>query len=208
MDLERFRKLPILGILRGIAPEDVVPLVETIEEGGLEAMEITMNTPVAAELIEQAVKASKNNLMIGAGTVLDLKGLKSALGAGATFIVTPVLIKEVMEYCLKRKIPVFSGALTPLEIYNAWAAGAAMVKVFPAKFFGPEYFREIKGPFNQIELLACAGVTAQNMRDYFQNGANAVSFGASVFKKEWLAKKDYQNIGQSIREFIQGFRHG
>ncbi len=208
MDLARFRKLPILGILRGIQSQDVVPLVEVIEESGLEAMEITMNTAGAAELIKQAARATKKNLMIGAGTVLNLKDLKAALGAGANFIVTPVLVKEIMKYCCRRKIPVFAGALTPLEIYQAWLAGAAMVKVFPTKFFGPEYFRELKGPFNQIELLACAGVTPQNMSEYFQNGASAVSFGASVFKKEWLAKKDYQSIGQSIREFTRGFRYG
>ncbi len=205
MDLAGFRKLPILGILRGIRPEDVIPLVKTIEESGLSAMEITMNTAGAAELIKQAVKASGKKLAIGAGTVLGLKDLKAALGAGATFIVTPVLINEVMQYCRKRKIPVFAGALTPSEIYQAWLAGAAMVKVFPAKFFGPEYFQEIKGPFNQIELLACGGVTAQNMGEYFKNGASAISFGASVFKKEWLAKKDYQSIGQGIREYVQGY---
>ena len=85
-----------------------------------------------------------------------MKDLKIALKSGATFIVMPVLIKDVLKYCVKNKIPVFPGALTPGEIYQAWDAGSTMVKVFPAKFFGPEYFREIKGPFNNIQLLACS----------------------------------------------------
>ena len=81
-----------------------------------------------------------------------------------------------------------------------------MVKVFPAKFFGPGYFKEIKGPFNDIELLACAGVTAENMNEYFSSGAGAVSFGASVFKREWLRLRDFKSIGNEIKKFVGNFR--
>jgi 2-dehydro-3-deoxyphosphogluconate aldolase/(4S)-4-hydroxy-2-oxoglutarate aldolase len=78
-----------------------------------------------------------------------------------------------------------------------------MVKVFPVRFFGPEYLREIKGPFADIELLACAGVTPQNMREYFACGASAVAFGSSVFKKEWLQKKDYSSIARAIKAYLE-----
>jgi 2-dehydro-3-deoxyphosphogluconate aldolase/(4S)-4-hydroxy-2-oxoglutarate aldolase len=111
-----------------------------------------------------------------------------------------------VAYCLKNKIPVFPGALSVQEVYQAWEAGATMVKVFPAKFFGPEYLREIKGPLNQIELLACAGVTPQNLGDYFACGASAIAFGASVFKKEWLATADFKRIGQAIKEYIDAWQ--
>jgi 2-dehydro-3-deoxyphosphogluconate aldolase/(4S)-4-hydroxy-2-oxoglutarate aldolase len=107
---------------------------------------------------------------------------------------------------VKNKIPVFPGALTPQEIYHAWAAGATMVKVFPAKFFGQEYFKEIKGPFNEIELLACGGVTPQNLKSYFLNGASAVTFGASVFKREWLVEKNFEAIGRCIKKYLQEFQ--
>jgi len=115
----------------------------------------------------------------------------------------PVLIKDVTEYCVKNKIPVFPGALTPKEIYAAWRSGATMVKVFPAVFFGPEYFKEIKAPFNDIELLACSGVRPDNLEAYFSNGASAVSFGASVFKKEWLGFRDFKSIGKRIEEYLE-----
>jgi 2-dehydro-3-deoxyphosphogluconate aldolase/(4S)-4-hydroxy-2-oxoglutarate aldolase len=78
-----------------------------------------------------------------------------------------------------------------------------MVKVFPAKFFGPEYFREIKAPLNDIDLMAVAGVTPENMREYFSCGASAIAFGASVFKKEWLQNNDFQSISSSIKAFLQ-----
>lgn len=203
MDVAKFKQKPILGILRGATLDQIEPLVETVIEAGLETLEITMNTPGAAQLIQKAKQVSSGRLTLGAGTVLNLKDLRLALKSGATFIVSPVLVKDVVKYCVKNKIPVFPGALTPQEIYQAWDAGATMVKVFPAKFFGPEYFCEIKGPFNQIELLACAGVTPENLKDYFACGASAVTFGASVFKKEWLVNKDFKSIGQAVRKFVE-----
>ncbi len=205
MDITEFKKLPILGILRGIEAGDIEPLLEVIESAGLKTIEITMNTPSAPELIRKAAAQAKGRITIGAGTVLDMPSLKLALDAGATFIVMPALMEDVAAYCVKNRIPVFPGAFSPQEIYRAWKAGAAMVKVFPSGFLGPEYFKEIKGPFNDVELLACGGVRAENMKAYFANGASAVSFGASVFRKEWLAKKDFSRIGQAIQEYIRVF---
>ena len=167
----KFRKKPLLGILRGILPSQLEPLFESIVASGLQTVEITMNTEGAAGLIKKAVRRYGKELMIGAGTVLNLQDLKNALRAGATFIVSPVVIPPVIKYCAARKIPVFPGALVPQDIYEAWQAGATMVKVFPAGCFGPDFFKELKGPFPKIELLACGGVTPENMRDYFRCGA-------------------------------------
>ena len=202
MDINKFKELPILGILRGIKPDSIEPLTQTIISSGLQTIEITMNTPGAAELIQKMVKAAQGKLTIGAGTVLTMDDLKSALKAGATFIVLPVLIPEVVGFCVKKKIPVFPGALTPQEIYNAWRAGATMVKVFPAKFFGPAYFKEVKAPLQDIELLACGGVNADNIQSFFTSGASAVAFGASIFRKEWLETGRFDNIGNAIGKLV------
>jgi 2-dehydro-3-deoxyphosphogluconate aldolase/(4S)-4-hydroxy-2-oxoglutarate aldolase len=109
----------------------------------------------------------------------------------------------VIEYCVKRNIPIFPGALTPRDICEAWQAGAAMVKVFPANFFGPEYFKEIKGPFPQIELLACGGVTPENLPAYFKNGASAAAVGSSVFRRDWIAAKKFRQIRNKIRAYLR-----
>lgn len=203
MDVHEFKKQPIMGIVRGIGLEQIEPLIEAVISSGLKTLEIAMNTKGARQIIRKAAKLVKKRLMLGAGTVLDTEGLRSALDSGATFIVMPVLIRDVLRYCVKNKIPAFPGALSPTEIYQAWTAGATMVKVFPAKCFGPEYFREIKGPFSDIELLACAGVTPQNMRAYFAFGASAIAFGASVFKKEWLNKKGYPRVTRAIKAYLK-----
>ena len=203
MVVAEFKKQPIMGILRGAKLAQIEPLIDAVISSGLKTLEITMNSKDAQQLIRKARKIAQKRLVLGAGTVLDLDSLKQALDSGATFIVMPVFIQDVSRYCVKNKIPVFPGALTPSEIYRAWQDGATMVKVFPVKFFGPEYFRQIKGPFSDIELLACAGVTPQNMRAYFDCGASAIAFGASVFNKDWLEKRDYSSIANAIRAYLE-----
>jgi len=202
MDIARFKKLPIMGILRGLEPDIFEPLMNAIISSGLETLEIAMNSKDAAKLIREAARISNRRIMVGAGTVLNMGSLKTALDSGATFIVMPTLVPDVVEYCVKNIIPVFPGALTPQEIYDAWNAGASMVKVFPSGLFGPSYFKEIKAPFDNIELMACGGVTPENIRSFFSNGASAVAFGASVFRKELLLKKDFASITQAINKLV------
>lgn len=194
-----------MGILRGAAPEIIEPLTAAIVASGLKTVEITMNTPAAAESIKKMVKVAAGRLVIGAGTVLSQQDLQRALDSGATFIVLPVLVPEVVESCLKNKIPVFPGAFTPQEISTAWKAGATMVKVFPAKFWGSAYLKEIKGPFADIELLACGGVNAENIADFFAAGAAGVAFGASLFRKEWLERQEFSCIEGGIKRLIAEF---
>ncbi|MBU0549616.1 MAG: bifunctional 4-hydroxy-2-oxoglutarate aldolase/2-dehydro-3-deoxy-phosphogluconate aldolase, partial [Candidatus Omnitrophica bacterium] len=170
MNRESFKKLPVLGILRGIKLEIVQELIEAIIASGLRSIELAMNTPAAGVIIKEMVRVAEGRLVIGAGTVLTKDDLQRALDSGASFIVLPVLIPEIVEYCVKNKIPVFPGALTPQEIYQASRAGATMVKVFPSKFFGPAYIKEIKAPLPDIELLACGGVSVTTIKEYFSNG--------------------------------------
>jgi 2-dehydro-3-deoxyphosphogluconate aldolase / (4S)-4-hydroxy-2-oxoglutarate aldolase len=203
MNIAEFKVLPVMGILRGITKEQIEPLAKTVVSAGLRTLEITMNTQGACECIKTMRKTAGDRLMVGAGTVLTKEDLLRALESGAEFIVSPVCIPEIISHCVENKIPVFPGALTPQEIYAAWKAGASMVKVFPAKFFGPEYFKEVKAPFNKVQLLACGGVSAQNAREFFAAGASAVAFGAGIFKKEWLDKKEFDQISQAVKDMVK-----
>lgn len=202
MNIDHFKALPLMGILRGVKPDALSPLTEAVAASGLQAIEITMNTEGAAALIRRMVAVARGRLMVGAGTVLSLEQMHEALDAGASFIVSPVLVDEVVGYCAENRIPVFPGALTPQEIYRAWNAGATMVKVFPAKFFGPSYFKEIKGPFRDIELLACGGVSADTIASYFDCGASAAAFGGSVFRADWIEQGRFDCMTDTIIELI------
>ena len=202
MNIAEFKKFPLVGIVRGVPADCLEPLLNAVISAGLKTIEITMNTEGAADLIKEAVKISKGRLTICAGTVLHTVDLRVALDSGATFIVSPVLVPDVVKACHDRKVPVFPGALTPQEIYNAWEAGATMVKVFPAQIFGPAYFKEIRGPFDKIELLACGGVRPQNVQEFLSSGATAVAFGGSVFSKERFLNKQFAQIEADVRLLV------
>ena len=205
MDISQFTELPIMGILRGVKAGHIEPLAEAVVSSGLKTIEITMNTPGAPSLIEYMVRSAKGRLIVGAGTVLCMRDMRSAIDAGASFIVMPTFDRNIVEFCVKKKIPVFPGAATPQEIHTAWNAGASMVKLFPAKFFGPEYIREIKAPLESVRIMACGGINAKNIRSYFDCGASAVAFGASIFKKEWLEKGDFSSIESRIEALIDAY---
>jgi 2-dehydro-3-deoxyphosphogluconate aldolase / (4S)-4-hydroxy-2-oxoglutarate aldolase len=198
-------KLPILGILRGIEKKNLQPLAKTYIESGLDYLEITMNTKGAVDQIRQMIEFSEEKLIIGAGTVLTLDDLEKAIIAGAKFIVCPTIVDEVIHECIKQEIPVFPGALTPNEVYKAWDMGASMVKLFPASVFGPSYIKELKGPFNSLRIIAVGGINEQNIGSYFNSGAEAVAFGGSIFKAEWLAKGRYDLIYEALLALIDGY---
>jgi 2-dehydro-3-deoxyphosphogluconate aldolase/(4S)-4-hydroxy-2-oxoglutarate aldolase len=206
MDLPRFRRLPLMGIVRGGDLSIVDELVVTLMRAGLETLEITLNTPQAPAMIRRAREVAGDALMIGAGTVLDRAGVVTALEAGAGFIVSPVLVSEVLSECRSRGVPAFPGALTPQEIFAAAEAGASMVKVFPASCFGPSYFREVRGPFEGVELLACGGVRPSSCGEYFAAGAAAVAFGGSVLSLARFAARDYEAIGRDVAALVRATR--
>lgn len=203
MDIENFIQNPVMGIARGIKEEQVEPLLEALISAGLGAFEITMNTEAASDIIYAANKWAGVRMAIGAGTVLSLDSAKEAIDHGASFIVMPVFKADIVEYCVKNKIPVFPGALTPQEIYDAWSAGASMVKVFPAKLFGPGYFKEVKAPLNDVKLLACGGVSDATVADYFANGADAVAFGSSILKQDLMDSGRFDIIEEKVKTLIQ-----
>ncbi len=202
MNISQFKKLPILGILRGIEKKQVYPLTRAVMASGLKSIEITMNTAGAEDMIREMIAVSDGELTVGAGTVLNADDMERALKAGAEFIVSPVFIEEVVASCNELDIPVFPGALTPQEVFHAWNAGATMVKVFPTKQLGPGYIKELKGPLDQIELMPCGGVSKDTIAEFFKCGASAVGFGGSIFRKEWLLAGQYQHITDAIRELI------
>lgn len=195
-----------MGILRGVKEDDLEPLLESVISSGLETLEITMNTPRAAGLISKALKVAGDRITLGAGTVLSKSDLEEALDAGASFIVLPTCEKELVELCLEKKIPVFPGAFTPQEVFDAWKMAPSMVKVFPSSMFGPKYIKELKGPFDRIKLMAVGGVRPENIQEYFSCGADAVAFGSSVFKKEYLESKDFSSIRELVGKYVQSVR--
>ncbi len=184
-----------LGIARGLSEDVLIPAFEAALNGGIKQLEITLNTPQALELIQKARQHFGNRALIGAGTVCNPQELDQALTAGAQFIVSPLTNPAMIRHCVNEGIPVYPGALTPTEVYLAHEAGATMVKVFPIhQVGGPAYVKELRGPFPQIKILACGGVTPQNVPDYLAQGVAGIAVGSQLFRQEWLKAQDFAKI--------------
>lgn len=185
----------IIGIIRGADLSNIEKIVEAGFTGGLDKIEITLNSEKALEQIKLVSKKYE----VGAGTVLTLDEAKSAINAGAKFIVSPITNPEMIKYCKENNIPIYPCGVTPNEVYTAWKLGATMVKIFPVKNFGgPSYIKELKGPFDKVKLLACGGVRPENIKEYFEAGAAAVAIGGSIF-----GSGDPEKIKKAARTFIK-----
>lgn len=200
---ELFNKAPLVGIIRNVSPEDVKRILPIYREAGLTTVEITMNTPGATDMIRYALENEHYGLNIGAGTVCTKDDLDAALEAGAQFIVTPVLSKKVIKSCVKKGIPVFPGAYTPTEIFNAWSLGASMVKIYPATALGPGYIKDLKAPMNELKLLPTGGVSLENMEAFLKAGANGLGIGGQLFDKKLIQDKNWDGLKAHFLQFAQ-----
>jgi len=200
-DLHRFELAPVIGILRGVKEESLQGVAEASIAGGLQFLEITLNTADSLHLIKKATEQFID-LTVGAGTVLSVEEAKKAFDSGAKFIVAPDFEEEVAAFCIENKLAYFPGALTPTEIQRAWKSGATMVKVFPASQMGPEYFKQIKGPFDKIKLIAVGGVNPGNIKKYLGAGADAVALGGSIYSVERMENGRFSEIQKDIEEFM------
>lgn len=195
-------EVPVVGILRGVAFDFFGEVMTAAFTSGLQALEITFNT----ERAEDIVKAYRNQVpdgkMLGMGTIRNPYEAGKAIEAGAMFIVTPNTDPEVITYASARGVPVIAGGFTPSEVYTAWSAGAAMVKVFPCGTVGPQYIRELRGPFDHIPLVAVGGVHKENVKTYFDAGAAAVGVGSSLFGRDALKKRSPEAICTNVKAFL------
>jgi len=200
-DLTLFEKEPVMGIIRGVDEGSLPGVLEAAYAGGLRFLEITLNTPGAFILIKRAAELFPD-FCIGAGTVLSAESTQQAIDHGAQFIVAPNLNEQVAECCIKNNTAYFPGALTPTEIEKAWSSGATMVKVFPASQMGPGYIKLLKGPYDEIKMMAVGGISPKNIPDYFSAGASAVALGGSIFSTSRMANGEFSVIQKEIEEFL------
>jgi len=196
-----FDKIPIIGIMRNLPLERVGHIATYFSEAGLTNLEVTMNTPGAANIISKLASDFGNCLNVGAGTVCSIDELELALSAGAQFIVSPFVNEKVIRYCVRKNIPVFPGAYTPTEIYCAWSLGASMVKIFPASGLGPGYIRDILAPFSGLKLLPTGGVNLENLPAFFKAGASGVGIGSELFPQRFLNTSNWDELVLHFAKF-------
>lgn len=195
----------IAAIIRGMQSQDVMRVANALYRGGITILEVTLNSPNALAVIEQLSNENKDEMLIGAGTVLSDKEAKQAIAAGAQFIISPSLDVEVIKATKDAGAVSIPGAFTPTEIHTAYKSGADIVKVFPAP--NADYIKSILAPLNFIPLMPTGGVTADNIKEYKNAGAVAFGIGSwLVNSKEMVTETYLQNLqmkAQRLQKAIQ-----
>ena len=169
---ELYNRAPIVGIVRGVSMGVMRDIAKAYQRAGLHTIEITMNTPGAAQMISM-LRNEFQQLNVGAGTVCNL---------------------QHYEMAVAQEIPIFPGAYSPTEIYRAWSLGASAVKIFPASQLGVQYIKDIAAPLNDIKVLPTGGVSLENIKSFFEAGVVGVGMGSSLFNKKLIQDRDFDGL--------------
>lgn len=191
----------VIGILRGVEPDVAIDVASAVADGGVTALEVTADTENVVETIE-TLSSRFDDVLVGAGTVLDAETARAVQLAGAEFLVTPTVDTDVIEVSNRYGTPIASGAFTPTEALRAYEAGADFVKVFPAKTGGPDHVAAIGGPLSQIPLVPTGGVGPSNAAAYIEAGAVAVGAGGAIVEDDAVANEDYATITENARRMV------
>ena len=206
--IERMLDCGITAVVRTDSPEELVNVAEAINKGGVDVIEITMTTPGALDVVSAVAKKFGDEVLIGAGTVLDAETARAVFLAGGEFVVSPVWSPELIAMCRRYSKPCVPGAFTPTEIMAAWDAGADMVKVFPASLGGPALIKAIRGPLPQIPLVPTGGVKLDNTAEFIRAGSAMVAVGGNLVNKDLVKAKKFDEMTELARRFKEEVAKG
>jgi 2-dehydro-3-deoxyphosphogluconate aldolase/(4S)-4-hydroxy-2-oxoglutarate aldolase len=192
----------VVAVVRLDSGDQLIKVAEALKAGGVIAIEFTVPTPGALEMIKQASAYFGDEVIMGAGTVLDAETARAAILSGAQFIVTPALNVKTIQLCRRYGKPIIPGALTPTEILTAWEAGADMVKLFPADSMGPAYLKAVLAPLPQVRLAPTGGISADTAAEYLKAGATALGVGGKLVDKQAVARGDFAALTAEAKRLM------
>jgi 2-dehydro-3-deoxyphosphogluconate aldolase/(4S)-4-hydroxy-2-oxoglutarate aldolase len=202
--LDQILKEMTIAIVRLEKSDDFIKVVEALKAGGISIVEFTLTTPGALVKLQEVSARFADEIVLGAGTVLDPETARAAILAGAQFIVTPTVNLSTVEMCKRYGKPIVAGAMTPTEMLAVWEAGADLVKVFPAgNLGGPQYIKAVLAPLPQLRLVPTGGVSADNAAQFLKAGAAAVAVGGSLVNKEAVASGDWAAITSEAQRLVK-----
>ena len=201
--IERIVNGGVVPVIRADSKEEARLCIDALVAGGITVLEITMTVPSAVELIAELSGEIGDEVLIGAGTVLDEESAGECIAAGARFIVSPATNFDVIQYCVDTETVVLPGALTPTEVVNAWDAGADIVKVFPAgSIGGAGYLKSLKAPLPHIKLIPTGGVSQDTAADFIRAGAEAVGVGADLVNLKAIREGKPELITEAAKKYL------
>ncbi len=209
--LKRMLDGGIVAVVRAESSESLVKVIQALAAGGVTAAEVTFTVPDALDVIRRVRHEIGDQIVLGAGTVLDPETARAAILAGAEYIVSPVVNLDVIRLCRRYDKAVMPGAFTPTEVLTAWEAGADIVKVFPAEIGGPAYLKALRGPLPQIRLMPTGGVDLSTAASFLKAGACCLGIGSSLVDPKAIAANDFNRIRDLAAQFsaiVGAFRAG
>jgi 2-dehydro-3-deoxyphosphogluconate aldolase / (4S)-4-hydroxy-2-oxoglutarate aldolase len=195
--------LGIIAIVRLDTSNQLVEAARAIAEGGIKVIEFTMTIPNALAILEAAANTFGDDILLGAGTILDPETARAAILSGAQFIVAPTLNPSVIEVCHRYSKLCIPGAYTPTEILTAWECGADFVKIFPAEALGYKFIKAVLAPLPQIKLIPVGGVSLENISGYIKGGAAAVAVGSNLVNKELIVGNRFDDLRDLARKYVE-----
>jgi 2-dehydro-3-deoxyphosphogluconate aldolase/(4S)-4-hydroxy-2-oxoglutarate aldolase len=202
----KIEEIGIIPAVRTSSLEDALFAAEVVARGGIPIVEITMTVPGAIKVISHLVK-NLPDVIVGAGTVLDIETASLCVDSGVRFLTCPGLDLGIVEFAKEIGLTMMAGALTPTEIVTAWKTGSDFVKVFPcAQVGGDSYIRALKGPFPKIPLIAAGGVNQQTAADFILAGAVALGIGRELIPEEAVQKRQEGRIRELAHRFLNFVR--
>lgn len=192
----------MVAVVRGDTSEKAMEIVEKCIDGGIKAIELTFTVPYAHRVIEDISRKYGEDIILGAGTVLDSETARIALLSGAEFIVSPHFNPEVTRLCNRYRKASMAGILTITEAVEAMEAGVDILKLFPGDLFGPAFIKDIRGPLPYVQIMPTGGVTADNAGEWIRAGAVAVGAGSSLMKGD--VKANAAKFMENIRQAREG----
>jgi 2-dehydro-3-deoxyphosphogluconate aldolase/(4S)-4-hydroxy-2-oxoglutarate aldolase len=200
---ERIAQVGIVPVVRASSQREAQMAAEAVCRGGIPIVEITMTVPGAIEVIRELAKSAGSEVLIGAGTVLNVEAARRCLDAGAQFLVSPGLNIQTVEFAGREGKLIMAGALTPTEVINAWEAGSDFVKVFPCgQVGGAKYIKALKGPLPEVPLVPTGGVNLNTAAEFIEAGAVALGIGGELCHAEALKTGNLEVIIESARKFL------
>lgn len=192
----------ILPCIKLHQKDDYIAYAQAMYDGGARVIEVTMTTPGVLEAIEAISEHFGDELLVAAGTVLDPTSAREVIMHGGSIIVNPCVIDDVIDLANRYNVPVFSGAFSATEVFNAMRKGATMVKIFPGALGGPKYMTNLKMVYPEVNLIPSGGITPDNAADFIRCGACAVSGARTFMDFEKIEKEGLISVTNQVKKFI------
>ena len=204
--IQQTKSSGILPCIKLHKKDDYIAYAQAMYDGGARVIEVTMTTPGVLEAIEAISEHFGDKLLVAAGTVLDPTSAREVIMHGGSIIVNPCVIEDVIDVANRYNVPVFSGAFTATEVFNAMRMGATMVKIFPGALGGPKYMTNLKMVFPEVNLIPSGGITPENAGEFIRCGACAVSGARTFMDFAKIEEEGLSYVTKQVEKFVRIIR--